>query len=43
MERAREVAFALVGDGTGLADHPVLAAEVRDQVDDEEAEYLFKS
>jgi hypothetical protein len=43
VERAREVAFALVGDGTGLVDHPVLAAEVRDLLDDEEAEFLFKS
>ncbi len=43
VERAREVAFDLVGDGTGLAEHPVLAAEVSDLVDDEEAEYLFKS
>ncbi|GAC1312761.1 MAG: ATP-dependent DNA helicase RecG [Acidimicrobiales bacterium] len=43
VERAREVAFALVGDGTGLGAHPVLEAEVRDLVDDEEAEYLFKS
>jgi ATP-dependent DNA helicase RecG len=43
VERAREVAFDLVGDGTGLGAHPVLEAEVRDLVDDEEAEYLFKS
>jgi ATP-dependent DNA helicase RecG len=42
VERAREVAFDLVGDGTGLAEHPLLAAEVRDQVDDDEAEFLFK-
>ena len=43
VEQAREVAFALVGDGTGLNDHPVLSAEVRDLLDDEEAEFLFKS
>ena len=43
VERAREVAFDLVGDGTGLGAHPVLEAEVRDLVEDEEAEYLFKS
>jgi ATP-dependent DNA helicase RecG len=43
VERAREVAFDLVGDGTGLGGHPVLEAEVRDLVEDEEAEYLFKS
>ena len=42
VERAREVAFDLVGDGTGLSQHPVLAAEVRDLVDPDEAEYLFK-
>ena len=43
VERAREVAFDLVGDGTGLSEYPVLEAEVRDLVDDDEAEYLFKS
>ena len=43
VEKAREVAFALVGDGTGLNDHPILAAEVRDLLDDEEAAFLFKS
>ena len=43
VEKAREAAFALVGDGTGLQDHPILAAEVRDLLDDEEAAFLFKS
>jgi hypothetical protein len=43
VERARDVAFDLVGDGTGLAAHPQLAAEVKDLVGDEDAEYLFKS
>jgi len=43
VERAREVAFDLVGDGTGLSALPVLADEVRDLVGDEDAEYLFKS
>ena len=43
VEHAREVAFALVGDGTGLSAHPALAGEVRDLVDEEEAEFLFKS
>ena len=42
VEGARRVAFALVGDGTGLAAHPLLEDEVRDLVDDDEAEYLFK-
>ncbi|MHB8466728.1 MAG: ATP-dependent DNA helicase RecG, partial [Acidimicrobiales bacterium] len=42
IEEARRVAFALVGDGTGLSHHPLLAGEVRDLVDDDEAEYLFK-
>ena len=43
VETAREVAFDLVGDGSGLAAHPLLAAEVDDLVVDDEAEYLFKS
>jgi hypothetical protein len=37
------VAFELVGDGTGLAGNKVLEDELRDLVDEEEAEYLFKS
>ncbi|HVM63740.1 MAG TPA: ATP-dependent DNA helicase RecG [Acidimicrobiales bacterium] len=43
VQRARDVAFELVGDGTGLAALPQLAEEVGDLVGDEEAEYLFKS
>jgi ATP-dependent DNA helicase RecG len=41
VERAREVAFDLVGDGSGLAAHPLLEAEVDDLIVDED--YLFKS
>jgi ATP-dependent DNA helicase RecG len=43
VERAREVAIALVGDGTGMSRHPELAEEVRMLLDDEEREFLFKS
>ncbi len=43
VERAREVAIALVGDGTAMAAHPQLADEVRMQLDDDEREFLFKS
>ncbi len=40
---ARAVAFAMVEDDPGLAGHPALADEVRLLVDDDEAEFLFKS
>ena len=40
---AREVAFTLVDPVDGLAGHPILQDEVRLLVDDEEAEFLFKS
>jgi ATP-dependent DNA helicase RecG len=43
IERAREVAFEVVDGDPGLADHPVLRAEVEDLVDDDEAGFLFKS
>jgi len=43
VETARTVAFELVGDGTALAANQLLEAELRDLVDEEEAEYLFKS
>ena len=43
VDLARDVAFELVGDGSGLAAFPVLEAELRDLVDDDEAAYLFKS
>jgi len=41
--RAREVAFALVDADPTLADHDVLREELRLLVDDDEAEFLFKS
>ncbi|MGH9284605.1 MAG: ATP-dependent DNA helicase RecG, partial [Acidimicrobiales bacterium] len=41
--RARAVAFAIVDRDPGLAGHPGLADEVRALVDDDEAEFLFKS
>jgi ATP-dependent DNA helicase RecG len=41
--KAREVAFALVDADPALAAHPVLREELRLLVDDEEAEFLFKS
>jgi ATP-dependent DNA helicase RecG len=43
VRRAREVAFALVDADPVLADHPVLADEVRHLVAPDDAEYLFKS
>ena len=41
--RARDVAFAITDDDPTLTNHPDLAAEIRAMVDDEEAEFLFKS
>jgi ATP-dependent DNA helicase RecG len=41
--RAREVAFAIVDADPALAAHPVLREELGLLVDDEEAEFLFKS
>ncbi|MEY2417679.1 MAG: ATP-dependent helicase RecG [Actinomycetota bacterium] len=43
VEQAREVAFEMVDPVDGLAAHPVLQDEVRLLIDDEEAEFLFKS
>ena len=43
VEAAREVAFELVDAHDGLAAHPVLQDEVRLLIDDDEAEFLFKS
>jgi ATP-dependent DNA helicase RecG len=43
VEQARAVAFDLVDSDPGLERNPVLAAEVRDLVDEEEAEFLFMS
>jgi ATP-dependent DNA helicase RecG len=40
---AREVAFELVDPEKGLAAHPLLQDEVRLLIDDDEAEFLFKS
>jgi ATP-dependent DNA helicase RecG len=41
--RAREMAVAVVGDDPLLADHPLLEEELRIFIDDDEAEFLFKS
>jgi ATP-dependent DNA helicase RecG len=41
--RAREVAFAIVDDDPQLRDHELLAEEIRLLIDDDEAEFLFKS
>jgi ATP-dependent DNA helicase RecG len=41
--KAREVAFAIVDVDPTLAGEPDLAAEIRALVDEEEAEFLFKS
>ena len=41
--RAREVAFAIVDDDPTLRTHDVLQEELRLLVDDDEAEFLFKS
>ncbi len=43
VERAREVAIELVGDGTAMAAHPELVEEVRMVLDEDEREFLFKS
>ncbi|MHB1138535.1 MAG: ATP-dependent DNA helicase RecG, partial [Microthrixaceae bacterium] len=43
VERAREVALDLVGDGTGLVTHPLLVEELTLVLDDEEREFLHKS
>jgi ATP-dependent DNA helicase RecG len=41
--RAREMAVSVVGDDPLLADHPLLEEELRIFIDDDEAEFLFKS
>jgi ATP-dependent DNA helicase RecG len=41
--RARQVAFALVDDDPRLQGNEVLAEEVRLLIDDDEAQFLFKS
>ena len=43
MVRAREMAVELVGDDPVLVDHPLLVDELRIFIDDDEAEFLFKS
>jgi ATP-dependent DNA helicase RecG len=43
VEAAREVALELVGDGSGLADHPALEAEVDLVLDAEDEDFLLKS
>ena len=43
VERAREVAVDLVGDGTGLHAHPLLVEEVELVLDETDQEYLAKS
>lgn len=40
---ARQVAFGIVGNDPTLAAHPALARELRNLVDDDDREYLFKS
>jgi ATP-dependent DNA helicase RecG len=41
--RAREVAFDIVDNDPALRQHDILAEEVRLLIDDDEAEFLFKS
>lgn len=43
VERARDVALDLVGDGTGLRSHPLLVDELTLVLADEEREFLHKS
>jgi hypothetical protein len=43
VKQAREMAFDVVDADPTLAGNPVLADEVRLRIDDEEAEFLFKS
>ena len=43
VSRARQVAFDIVDNDPTLRDHDALAEEVRLLIDDEEAEFLFKS
>jgi ATP-dependent DNA helicase RecG len=43
VEKAREVAFEIVDADATLAGHPLLAEELRMLIDEEEAEFLFKS
>ncbi|MEE2958768.1 MAG: ATP-dependent DNA helicase RecG [Actinomycetota bacterium] len=43
VEAARDEAVAIVGDGSGLADHPELVDEVDLFLGDDESDYLLKS
>ena len=43
VRQAQDVAVSVVGDDPALEQHPVLADEIRTMVDEEEAEFLFKS
>jgi ATP-dependent DNA helicase RecG len=43
VERAREAAFELVGDGSGLAEHPMLSEEIDVLLAEEDEEFLTKS
>jgi ATP-dependent DNA helicase RecG len=43
VSRAREMAFDVVDADPTLSDHALLAEEVRLMIDDDEAEFLFKS
>jgi ATP-dependent DNA helicase RecG len=43
VERAREAAFELVGDGSGLAEHPLLSEEIDVLLAEEDEEFLTKS
>ena len=43
MSRAREVAFDVVDNDPALKNHGTLAEEVRLLIDEDEAEFLFKS
>ncbi len=43
VERAREAAVELVGDGTGLAAHPGLVTELELVLEPEDREFLLKS
>ncbi len=43
VQRARDVAFELIGDDPSLAEHPQLADELTLLLDEDEAEFLLKS
>ncbi|MEI7886258.1 MAG: ATP-dependent DNA helicase RecG [Actinomycetes bacterium] len=43
VEKARAVALKIVGDGTGLQQHPQLLEELKLVLDDEDREFLHKS